>query len=243
MNPRQRRGVLFLLLAGLGSLVVFFMVTGYVSDVNAKVAPMITVYRTSEGVPAYAQLAEANVEPMQIPSRYAPPQALQDPTQWQGQRIAFDAAAGTVLGSDMLLPASELSETEREVAIEVDAVTGIAGRVSSGDLVDIYTVFGDSEGGAGVSKVLVRNVRVVSVGGRITSSQQNASGALEETQVLPVTLALEPEDALAVTYADAFALSVRLVGLPPGIETQDRADESDSVSPGALGLPSAGGRP
>ena len=85
MNPRQRRGVLFLLLAGLGSLVVFFMVTGYVSDVNAKVAPMITVYRTSEGVPAYAQLAEANVEPMQIPSRYAPPQALTS-CSWHGWR-------------------------------------------------------------------------------------------------------------------------------------------------------------
>ena len=60
-----------------------------------------------------------------------------------------------------------------------------------------------------------------------------------DRDVVPVTLALDPQDALAVTYADAFAVSVRLVGLPPGIESQDRADESDRVDP-LLGIPLGG---
>lgn len=241
MNPRQRRGVLFILLAGLGSLVVFFMVTSYVSDVNSKVAPMVTVYRASEAVSAYEELEPSNVEAVQMPKRYVPGQTLHDPSSWSGRRISFDIQSGTLIGSDMLLPPSELSQSEREVAIEVDAVTGIAGRVASGDFVDIYTVFQQGEDEtSGVSQVLVRNVRVVSVGGQITRNTQSSSGALQEEQVLPVTLALEADDALRVTYADSFALSVRLVGLPPGIETEDRGAESDSVEPGRGGLAASG---
>lgn len=244
MNPRQRRGVLFLLLAALGSLVVFVMVTNYVSEVNSKVAPLVTVYRASEEIPAYGEIDGSNVEPVQMPSRYVPRKAISEPSQWSGRRVSFDVARGTLLGTDMLLPGSELSGTEREVAIEVDAVTGIAGRVASGDFVDIYTVFAEGDDlEAGVSRVLVRNVRVVSVGGQITRNQQSTSGALQEREVLPVTLALDPEDALKVTYADAFALSVRLVGLPPGIETEDRTRETDAVDPAELGLEAAGRRP
>jgi pilus assembly protein CpaB len=51
-----------------------------------------------------------------------------------------------------------------------------------------------------------------------------------------VTVALAPDDALKVTYADSFATAVRLVGLPPGIQTEDRTDETASVDAGSLGL-------
>jgi pilus assembly protein CpaB len=103
--------------------------------------------------------------------------------------------------------------------------------------VDIYAVFGSPDGSTGNSQVLVQNVRVVSVGGRQTRSKETAEGALRQADVLPVTVALEPEDALKVTYADSFALAVRLVGLPPGITTEDRSDEMDSVDATGLGLP------
>ena len=48
---------------------------------------------------------------------------------------------------------------------------------------------------------------------------------------------LGPDDALKVTYADSFATAVRLVGLPPGIQTEDRTTELDSVDASSLGLP------
>lgn len=236
MNPRQRRGVLFLLLAGLGALVVFFMVTRYVAGVNSKVAPMVTVYQAAKNIPAYRELTADNVKAVEIPERYVPPQALREGAQLSGQRVGFTVARGTLIGSDMLLPPSELNPDEREIAIEVDAVTGIAGRIASGDFVDIYAVFGSPDGSTGSSQVLVQNVRVVSVGGRQTRSKETAEGALRQADVLPVTVALEPEDALKVTYADSFALAVRLVGLPPGITTEDRSDELDSVDSTGLGL-------
>ena len=38
-----------------------------------------------------------------------------------------------------------------------------------------------------------------------TRSETNSREELEQKQVVPVTLALKPKDALAVTYADSFA--------------------------------------
>ena len=52
--------------------------------------------------------------------------------------------------------------------------------------------------------------------------------------MLPVTVALEPQAALAVTYASAFAAEVRLVKLPSG-NTQNRAGERDNYDATQLG--------
>jgi pilus assembly protein CpaB len=237
VNPRQRRGVLFILLAGLGALVVFFMVARYVGNVNSQVAPLVTVYQAAQDIPAYRELDAGNVVTVEMPERYVPPTALREGAQLSGQRVSYNVARGTVLGSDMILPPSELNSNEREIAIQVDAVTGIAGRIASGDFVDIYAVFATGDGDVGNSQVLVQNVRVVSVGGRQTRNRETAEGAFRQEDVLPVTVALEPEDALRVTYADSFAVAVRLVGLPPGIQTEDRSGEKDSVTSRSLGLP------
>lgn len=230
MNPRQRRGVLFILLAGVGALVVFFMVARYVGGVNSQVAPLVTVYEAAKNIPAYRELDSTSVVPVEMPQRYVPAQALTEGDQLSGQRVGFNVAKGTLIGADMLLPPSELNTNEREIAIQVDAVTGIAGRVATGDFVDIYAVFADDdENGGGTSSVLVQNVRVVSVGGQQTRSRETGEGALRDEAILPVTVALDPEDALKVTYADSFAVAVRLVGLPPGIQTEDRTEELSSV--------------
>jgi pilus assembly protein CpaB len=229
--------VLFILLAGAGAMVVFLMVARYVGGVNSQIAPMVTVYQADQNIPAYRELTAENVVAVEVPQRYVPPQALREGTQLAGQRVGFTIAKGTFIGADMLLPPSELNANEREIAIEVDAVTGIAGRIASGDFVDIYAVFATQDGTGGNSQVLVQNVRVVSVGGRQTRNKETAEGALREADVLPVTVALEPEDALKVTYADSFATAVRLVGLPPGIQTESRTGELDSVDSSSLGLP------
>ena len=39
MTPRQRRGVLLLFVAGIGAILVFSLISGYVSDVRKDVEP------------------------------------------------------------------------------------------------------------------------------------------------------------------------------------------------------------
>lgn len=238
MNPRQRRGVIFMLLAGLLAVVLFFVAVSYVSSVNAQVSPTTRVYRADRDLTAYSVIKEEDLQAVSVPEKWTAAEAEGDVSALVGRRVAFNVSSGTFFSSDMLLAPSALNEDEREIALTVDAKTGIAGRVRSGDFVDVYATFGDSAD-TGASKVLVQGVRVVSVQGVETRSETNSREQLEQKQVVPVTLALGPSDALAVTYADSFAASVRLVGLPPGANGKNRSKEPNQVDRRDLKLPAA----
>ncbi|MCR4513549.1 Flp pilus assembly protein CpaB [Aeromicrobium sp. 50.2.37] len=236
MNPRQRRGVLIMLAAALAAVALFFVAIQYIGSVNSQVAPKITVFRAAEDLSAYAVIEEDDLESVEVPEKWVSEQATRNPEDVVGRRVAFNLAQGTYIGDDMILPTSALNENEREIALTVDAKTGVAGRVRAGDFVDVYAVFGE-DAGTGTSRVLVRNVRVVSVRGAETRTQTTDRDELTEQQVIPVTLALEPTAALSVTYADSFAQVVRLVGLPPGTNTSNRSEERETVDADDLDIP------
>ncbi len=235
MNARQRRGVLFISLSVVLAIVVFFSVAGYVASVNQQVGGRVTVYRAAAAIEPYQPLSDANLEPVRVPRLWTSATSRVRLEELRGRRVGFRLEKGTTVTSDMLVAPSDLSPTERELAVNVNAVTGLAGRVAPGNLVDIYAVFGDVPGLPKQVRVLVRNVRVVSVGGSQSIRQADPdTGVSADRTVLPVTLALEPNDALAVTFASAFAEEVRLVGLPTG-NSLNRAGEDGSFDAGDLG--------
>lgn len=233
MNPRQRRGVLLMGLAVLAGVVVFGVVSSYVRDVNTRVGDQVTVYQAARSLPAFSDLDSADLEPVLVPRRWTPSSALLSQAELAGRKISVALEAGSTVTREVLVPPSELSPTEREIAINVDAVTGVAGRIVPGDEVDVYAVFADVPGLPKQARVLVRNVRVVSIGGQQTVDGDFDADASRRT-VVPVTVALEPTDSLAVSYAAAFAQEVRLVRLPTG-NTERRADELDQYDAGNLG--------
>jgi pilus assembly protein CpaB len=233
VNPRQRRGALFMLLALVIGLGVFVSVTSYVSNVESQVGSKTTVYQASKAIDPYTPLDLSNLQPVEIPERWSAPTTRLELRQLETRRIGFKVEAGTVISSDMLLSPSSLNPDEREIAINVNPVTGIGGRVQPGSRVDVYAVFADVNGLSKQVRVLVRNVRVVSVQGQQTVQKSDEDG-LKSTAVVPVTLALAPNLALAVTYANAFAQEVRLVGLPTDVGT-NRADERDTFDAKQLG--------
>lgn len=238
MNPRQRRGIVFMVLSVLVSIAVFVILTGYVRSVSSQVGPTTTVYRAVGPIEAYVPLDAQNLEPYEVPERWAAPTSRLELPELDGRRVGFRVEAGTVVTSDMLIPPSDLSPTEREVAINVDAVTGVAGRVRTGDRVDMYAVFADVPGLPAQVRVLVRDVRIVSIGGVQTVTQSDDAG-VEQADVIPVTLALEPNDSLAVTYANAFAQEVRLVALPTdsGLDRSEDVEQFDAGSLGGTAIP------
>jgi len=212
---------------------VFAIVTNYVREVSSQVGPMTTVYRAIEPIAAYQPLTVDNVEPVEVPARWTSASAQLEFSDIEGRRAPFRLQSETVVTKDILIPTSDLSPTEREIAINVNSETGVAFRVAPNDRVDIYAVFEDVPGLPAQVRVLVRDVRVVTVEGEQTVRSSDDEG-LRETSVLPVTLALEPNDALSVTYANAFASEVRLVALPTDVGT-DRTGDRDQFDAGDLG--------
>lgn len=232
MNPRQRRGVLFILLSVVLSVGVFVAIAGYVGNVASQVGSTVTVYRAADDVPAYTTLDESMLEADEVPVRWLSESAIVTPEDLIGRKPGVNVVEGTMLTSDMLVAPSDLNPDEREIAVNVDAVTGLAGRVTTGDYVDIYAVFADVPGLPKQVRVLVQDVRVISVAGR--QERVVPEGATGSSSVIPVTLALAPNDALGVTYAAAFADEVRLVGLPTGAGG-DRTGENEDFDASDLG--------
>jgi pilus assembly protein CpaB len=209
------------------AVAVFFAISSYVSQVNSQVGSRITVYRVSKPISAYQPLGASNLEAIEVPKRWSAPTAVGSLRQLEGRRVGFNLETGTVVTSDMLIPSSDLSPTEREIAINVNSVTGVAGRVRPGDRVDIYATFSDVPGLAPQVRVLVENVRVVSIGGQQTvQTDPDKNSGRDTKQVVPVTLALESKDSLSVTYANSFASEVRLVALPTDRGTNRSNDAS-----------------
>lgn len=239
MNPRQRRGVIFMVLSVLVAIAVFVILTNYVQAVSSQVGPTTTVYRAVGPIDAYVPLDAGNLEPYEVPARWASPSSQVELPELEGRRIGFPLEAGTVVTRDMLVPPSDLSPTEREIAINVDAVTGVAGRVRTGDRVDLYTVFADVPGLPAQVRVLVRDVRIVSIGGVQTVVEDDEDQGVTENDVIPVTLALEPDDSLAVTYANAFAEELRLVALPTdtGLDRSEDIEQFDAGNLGGTAIP------
>lgn len=238
MNPRQRRGAIFMLLSVVTAVGVFFSISGYVADVRSQVGNLTTVYRANQAVEPYTPLSAQNLEPVEVPERWSSPTARLELSDLEGRRVGFRLETGTTLTSDMLIAPSDLSPTERELAINVDAVTGVAGRVQPGDRVDIYTIFAEVPGLPQQVRVLVRDVRIVSLGGRQTVTEAD-EGGISDQDVIPVTLALEPEDALSVAFASEFAAEVRLVALPTdtGLDRSEEIDEFDAGNLGGEAIP------
>ena len=223
MNPRQRRGILLLTLSALGLLGVFVLVAGYVADVRGEVEPKVQVLTLAKPAEKDKAISDDMISTTELPRRWAPRTALDDPARLIGQVALADIPAGSVLQEGMVGAPPELATGEREIAILVDAETGVAGKISPGSIVDIVATFGgdDQEGTPAESNVVVPGARIIDVGQpELRGGNAVQEQAADPATVVPVTFALEPREALTVTYAESFAAEVRLALLRPGEESE-----------------------
>ncbi|RAY14411.1 Flp pilus assembly protein CpaB [Actinomadura craniellae] len=214
MNPRQRRGVLLMILAGLGAIVVFVMVLGYVGNVRAEaqaeVGEYTRVLQLQSRVEAYQPINAASVREVQIPKRWTTDAFVRSVAELQGKVASGPLPPGAYLQHGMVIEAPILKPGQREIAIMIDAETGVAGKVMPGSIVDVYSTFDavpNSRNAACAVRILSR-VQVIDVG------QQRASGDGKQPgtsgQVVPVTFALDAGQVLDLTYAESFSRKLRL---------------------------------
>ncbi len=227
--------MLLLALAAAGLLGVFALVANYVSDVDTQVGPKITVLELTRTAPKNQAITDDMVVEKQVPRRWAPGAALTDRSLLVGRVPSSDLARGSILQEGMLVLPPELNEGQREVAILVDASTGVAGKIEPGRRVDVIAAFAGDQGGAadGTVKrpnrsiVVVAGARVLAVGqARLKSSGGVQENQSDPTQVVPVTFALSKEQELRVSYAQSFAQDVRLALVRPGDSTDRTLPET-----------------
>jgi pilus assembly protein CpaB len=222
MNPRQRRGALLTALAAFGSVVVFIAIVGYVGSVRAEVGARSRVLVLSRAVSAYAPIEARMVRRIEVPRRWIPRTVIDDPGELVGKVAAADLPKGSYLQEGMLVGAPALGPGQREIAILIDAETGVAGKVRPGMLVDIYATF---EAQPTQPRQAQRPCAVRVIGGaKVIQTGQLTERAGQDgadvTQVVPITFALSTQDSLKLTYAESFAAKVRLALIGDGQDSR-----------------------
>ncbi|MFF9767128.1 Flp pilus assembly protein CpaB [Streptomyces sp. NPDC014636] len=219
MNSRQRRGVILLILSALCALGAFAGVLSVVHDVNSKVGPETTAYRVRSEVKPYTALDTGQFEKIKMPKRWLSDNAVTDLRQIRGKIAVTTLRTGSLLQTDMIVDQPALQPGQQEVAIMIDAATGVAGKITPGSRVNVYATFeGKKEGAPDQSKIIVTNARVLDVG-QITALDPDNDRNQQPTEAVPITFALSTIDAQRITYAESFAQRVRLALVAPGSET------------------------
>ena len=222
MNPRQRRGLLLIAVALLGLLGVFVLIAQYVASVREQVDPKVALLSLTKPVDENEAVTDDMVRRVEVPERWAPATAMRDAGELVGLVAGTDLRQGSLLQRGMLVAPPDLGPGEREVAILVDAETGVAGKIGPGKLVDIVATFPANDRNASQSRVVVPGARIVEVGAVRAKGGDNLREQQQQDpgQVLPVTFALTPRQVLVVTEAESNAGEVRLSLLRPGEESE-----------------------
>ena len=212
MNPRQRRGVLLILVTILGAVVTFGAVFSYVQSVSSQVGPMTTVVKLSGDVNELQAISASNVETVEVPERWVPDGAIKDTSALDGKVAAGAYKKGDTLQASMLIDPPQLTEGYREVTIMVDSETGVAGRISPGARVDVISTTEDSENKSQNASVIIQNALITEVGVATAVQKKDGEGNFEqESEKVPVTFSLTPEESLKLAYAESFSTKVRLL--------------------------------
>ncbi len=160
-----------------------------------------------------------------MPQRWVPRAALRSRQELTGYVAAADLQKNSILQEGMLVTPPELNADEREVAILVDASTGVAGKIEPGREVDVIASYPpDPQSNDPKAKprrarsiVIVPGARVLAVGApRLKGGNGAQEGQQDPQEVVPVTFALNKFQELKVSHAQTFAADVRLALLRPG---------------------------
>ncbi len=211
MNPRQRRGALLVGLSVIGAIAVFLSVSGFVADVEAQVGPMRSVVRLTADVAAFQPVPPEAMEVVEMPDRWRPPLAVAGTRDVDGRVPATALPAGTLLEQGDLVEPPSIGAGERQIAILVDAETGVAGNIGVGDLVDVVATRQGLDGEVPRAEIAIEGARILSIGvPQAAEGVDPTTGGFATGEVVPITFVLPTADVLRLAYIESFASTVRL---------------------------------
>ncbi|MFJ5640196.1 Flp pilus assembly protein CpaB [Streptomyces sp. NPDC093223] len=219
MNSRQRRGVILLILSVICALGAFAGVLSVIDNAKSEVGPKVTAYKVRSDVKPYTTLSADQFQKVEMPERWLSANAVTSLGAIQGKIAVTTLKKGSLLQSDMIVDQPALKAGEQEVAIMIDAATGVAGKITPGSLVNVYATFqGKLQSDPDQSKIVVTNARVLDVGAQLSYVDPDNRNQ-QPSDAVPITFALSTLDAQRLTYAESFAQRVRLALVAPGTTT------------------------
>jgi Flp pilus assembly protein CpaB len=139
-----------------------------VSGENAPTQVLVAKQVIPRGTPGTLIASQGMYVPTTLPQKEVEVGALADPQYLTGRAAAADILPGQQFAaidfavSDTASVDSQITGTQRAIAISLDSVHGAASQVQAGDSVDIYVELG-GVGGQALVKLFRPNVKVLAV--------------------------------------------------------------------------------
>lgn len=204
--------VIAVALAGITGCFLF----GYLQELERRVGDTIEVVAASQDIPARTLITPEMLAIKTIPQRYFLESYILNPSDIIGWVTLVNAREGNYMLREMVDQNAGLGPSERAVSIAVNQVTSVGGNVRPGNRVDVIVSYEDEEG-YGVTEMLLQDVEVLAVSSLLPPVEE---GGLGPSRFLPtgelmsdatVTFALDPQQAMQLTYMSNFAKEVRLM--------------------------------
>jgi pilus assembly protein CpaB len=213
------------------------LLTRYV-DSQRVVTPVKQVVVAAVDIPLGEPIEERQLKTVAWPANALPAGAMLDPTPILGRVGVSKILAGELILEAKLAAkdakgglAALIPSAMRAVAVRVDDVVGVAGFIHPEDRVDVIVTLKPPKGDEPVSKVILQNVKVLTVGKDLEVHEARGRA----TAVTVATLLVDPEQAeklaLASTqgqilltlrnWSDDDAIST--AGMVPSVLIADRA--------------------
>lgn len=183
----------------------------YINSLKAKVeegaqkAPAIVALKfIPAGVSTEEMKTRGMVEERQIPRSYRAQDALSSLSEVKGRVLVTPVGAGEQLtkakfratgGADL---AFRVPKGKLALSIPVDEVTGLSGQIKAGDRVALLATFEPGPGGRDISKILLRNIEVLSTSEEKKSKMSQGGAQTKKT----ITVAVSPKEAEKLVFAE-----------------------------------------
>lgn len=209
MDSKQRTvliiGILAVVVAGIASISLYKYLKGQEARVQGAVATESVVVAATE-IPIGSVINNQQVKMVNWPkSEVAVGQMLTSAEEATGRTALDRYTPGEPIVEAKLVPKDgqggvlsyKIPEGHRAMTVAVDQVSGVAGFISPGNIVDVVLTVEQDKTEKQVSKIVLQNVPVLATG-QVLSQQKGE----EKPQVVPtVTMDVTPEDAEKLAIA------------------------------------------
>lgn len=207
-----------LVFTAVGAVAVFVSVLVYVNDVNARVGNKVDVLELTKDVDAFKPIDASAYRVVQVPERWTTDATIRSGSELSGLVAASSLPKGSLLQKGMVVPRPSVQTGYREIAIVVDAETGVAGKVEPGDHVDIIATTAGDDHVQACAGVVISNALVLDVG--VVTEVGGTGGDLTNRPGVPVTFALTSQESLQLAYVESFSVKLRLALRGAGDDTE-----------------------
>jgi pilus assembly protein CpaB len=204
--------MMLVIIAAAGLLGVFLLIADYVSTVSKQVGAKISVVELISPLNAYQPVTADMLGEVSLPRKWAPPNAVTDPSTVLDMVSPIPLRANTELEQGMLEVPPGLTSPHREMPLVVNAESGVAYQLRPGDFVDVIASYqGNSQnGGQAAHNRVVTLVSSVPV---LTIEQPSGGSSAGSVAVL---LSVTPREAQEIVGAESFATKLILTKVAPG---------------------------